>query len=184
MSQFSTQINPIVPSTVAPLHALYTPADQLCYQSSLASPRCCPNAISGDRRPSSTTSLEQITASSWRAALPLCSYVPCAVDWRVALDRIPFVGSSAEDLILAEVGRVLNGVLVGLVSSWEDDANTTCDVVITDSGDRYPQELSSSPSTGPGASETESSEAKMHVLTPPRALPRIRQGRDGVACLG
>jgi len=110
------------------------------------------------------------------------------VDWRVALDRILLVGSGAEDVIPAEVGRVLNGALVGLVSSWGGDGvNANGDVAITDSGS---QELSSSstrqmlpyvqgaqPPTPTSStcfgialvhslSETESSEAEMHVLTP------------------
>ena len=208
-SQFYAQIDPVVPSSVAPLHTLYTPADHRVINllSHLHAVFPTPSREIAD--PSSTTSLEQITATSWRTALPLCSQVPYAVDWRVALDRILLVGSSAEDVIPAEVGCVLNGALVGLVSSWEDGVNANGDMVITDSGNQSSQELSStrqmlpyvqgaplptptsstcfgialirslshsSPSTGPGATETESSEAEMHVLTsvPPTFLKRSR----------
>ena len=172
-SQFYAQIDPVVPSSVAPLHTLYTPADHRVINllSHLHAVFTTPSREIAD--PSGTTSLEQITATSWRTALPLCSQAPYAVDWRVALDRILLVGSGAEDVIPAEVGRVLNGALVGLVSSWEDG-----DVAITDTRQALPYVQGARPPTPTSStcfgialirslSESESSgEAEMHVLTP------------------
>ena len=79
----------------------------------------------------SATSLKQITATSWRTTLPLCSQLPYSVDWQVALDRIIIIGSGAEDVVPAELGCVVNGALVCLVSGWEDgDAVITNQVIV------------------------------------------------------
>ena len=75
------------------------------------------------RLASCLVSLKQITATSWKTTLPLCSQLPYSVDWQVALDRIIIIGSGAEDVVPAELGCILNGALVCLVSSWKDGGN-------------------------------------------------------------
>ena len=132
-SQFYAQLDSVVPS---PLQTLYTPADHRVINllSYLHAVFPAPSRELELSELSSSTSLEQITAISWRTALPLCSQPPYAVDWQVALDRIILVGSGAEDVIPTELGCVLNGALVGLVSSWEDGANANDDAAITESG--------------------------------------------------
>ena len=52
--------------------------------------------------------------TSWRVALPLCFQPPCIVDWKAALDHIILIASGTEDVISAELGRVLNGASVSL----------------------------------------------------------------------
>ncbi|KAF8333007.1 hypothetical protein F5887DRAFT_995172 [Amanita rubescens] len=129
-SQLYAQIEPIVPSSVAPLHTLYTPADDRVINllSHLHAVFPAPSREIVDLS-SSTTSLEQITATSWRTALPLCSQVPYAVDWRVAPDRI----ISRRKWRRGCDSRG-GGALVGLVSSWEDGVNANGNVAIMDSG--------------------------------------------------
>ena len=192
-SQFYAQLDPIVPPAIAPLQTLYTPADHRVINilSYLHAVFPGPSRELEFTELSSATSLEQITATSWRTTLPLCSQLPYAVDWEVALDRIILVGSGAEDVIPTELGCVLNGALVGLVSSWEDGANVNGDAGIQNSesparmpyvqGARPPAPTSStcfgialirsvSPPAGTGAgagtSEVELLGAEMHVLTP------------------
>ena len=135
-SQFYAQLDSIVPPAAAPLQTLYTPADHRIINilSYLHAVFPAPSRQLGLAELSSSTSLEQITATSWRIALPLCSQLPYAVDWQVALDRIILIGSSAEDVIPTELGCVLNGALVGLVSSWEDGENVNGDAAIIESG--------------------------------------------------
>ncbi|KAF8630247.1 hypothetical protein AX15_003024 [Amanita polypyramis BW_CC] len=119
-SEFYAQLDPIVPSLTSPIHTQYTPADHRVINI-LSYLHAHFPAPSHELSELSAISLEQLTATSWRTTLPLCSQLPYAVDWRIALDRIVLVGNGAEDVISAEVGRVLNGALVGLVSSWGDD---------------------------------------------------------------
>ena len=88
--------------------------------------------LSFQRRPASCLAplhLEQIAATSWRITSPLYSH---AVDWQVALNYLILVGSGTEGVIPTELGCVLNGTLVGLVSSWEDGASAS-DAAITES---------------------------------------------------
>ena len=53
---------------------------------------------------SSAISLKQITATSGRTTLPLCSQLPYSVDWQVALDRIILIGGGAENVVPANRG--------------------------------------------------------------------------------
>ncbi|KAJ3496367.1 hypothetical protein NMY22_g19822 [Coprinellus aureogranulatus] len=63
--------------------------------------------------------LRQLTATHWNTALPLVAIPPYNVDASKALDAVVLVGAGAEDVVEGEVGRVLNGALVGLVSCSE-----------------------------------------------------------------
>ncbi len=178
-SQFYAQIKPIVPSSAAPLHTLYTPAGHRVINLLSHLHAVFPTPSREITDPSSTTSLEQITATYWRTALPLCSQVPYAVDWRVALDRILLVGSGAEDVIPAEVG------------SQELSSSSTRQMLPYVQGAQPPTPTSSTCfgiALVHSLSETESSEAEARSYARttcfPQALPRIRQGRDGVTCLG
>jgi len=60
--------------------------------------------------------LDQVTARSWDVSRPLCAVPPYQVDCTVAFDRIILTGSGSEDVVEDEIGRVLNGALVGFVS--------------------------------------------------------------------
>ena len=57
---------------------------------------------------------KQISAASWNT-WPLCSQPPYEVDWAVALDKVTVTGTGSEDVVPAEILRVLNGAVVGLV---------------------------------------------------------------------
>lgn len=59
----------------------------------------------------------QTSATSWDTELPLCAQAPYEVDWTKALDKVFLAGAGAEDVVIPEIGRVLNGAVVGLVSS-------------------------------------------------------------------
>ncbi|KAM6499009.1 hypothetical protein JOM56_006957 [Amanita muscaria] len=137
------QIDPIVLSPASPLHTQYTPADRrviniLSYLHAMFPP------LSPERVEPSTVSLEQTTVTSWRTALPLCSQPPYAVDCQTALDRIVLVGGGTEDVTPAEVGHVLNGALVGIVSSWGADGVINPEKAMEDvQGQPLSQDLSS-----------------------------------------
>jgi polynucleotide 5'-hydroxyl-kinase GRC3/NOL9 len=65
--------------------------------------------------PSRSSDFQQISASSWDTALPLCARPPYEVDWTQALDKVFLTGTGMEDVIPSEIARVLNGAIVGLV---------------------------------------------------------------------
>lgn len=68
--------------------------------------------------------LRQLTASRWSTDLPLCARPPYELTSHLALDRIVLTGAGAEDVVRAELKRVLAGALVALVSApppIEDD---------------------------------------------------------------
>ena len=119
-SQFYAQLDSIVSPAMAPLQTLHTSADHHVFGILSYLHVVFPGP---SHELSSATSLEQIATKFWRTTLPLCSQLPYAVDWQVALDRIVLLGSGAEDVIFGELGSVLNGALVGLVSNWEDGVN-------------------------------------------------------------
>ncbi len=59
----------------------------------------------------------QMGASRWNTGLPLCAQPPYEIMSSLALDRVVLVGAGAEDVVQTELGRVLAGALVALVSS-------------------------------------------------------------------
>jgi polynucleotide 5'-hydroxyl-kinase GRC3/NOL9 len=61
--------------------------------------------------------LRQTLTSQWRTDLPLCARPPYELTSRLALDRIVLTGAGAEDVVRAELWRVLAGALVALVSN-------------------------------------------------------------------
>jgi polynucleotide 5'-hydroxyl-kinase GRC3/NOL9 len=67
--------------------------------------------------PVHTTPLHPITASHWSTDRPLCAQPPYELVSQLALDRIVLTGTGAEDVVRAELARVLVGALVALVSS-------------------------------------------------------------------
>ncbi|KAF8554649.1 hypothetical protein OG21DRAFT_1412116 [Imleria badia] len=60
---------------------------------------------------------KQITATSWDTSLPLCARYPYEVDYTQAFDQAYLTGPGYEDVVPSELTRVLNGAIVGLVSS-------------------------------------------------------------------
>lgn len=66
---------------------------------------------------------EQITALKWEISRPLCAIPPYEVDCGIAFDKIILIGAGSEDVVESEIGRVLNGAVVGLV---------TCEPIVND----------------------------------------------------
>jgi polynucleotide 5'-hydroxyl-kinase GRC3/NOL9 len=67
--------------------------------------------------PIQSTPLGQTTVSRWNTDLPLCAHPPYEIRSSLALDRIVLTGAGAEDVVRTELGRVLAGALVALVSA-------------------------------------------------------------------
>ena len=67
--------------------------------------------------PMHPTPLGQTAASRWNTDLPLCAQPPYEITSSLALDRIVLAGAGAEDVVRTELGRVLSGALVALVSA-------------------------------------------------------------------
>lgn len=61
--------------------------------------------------------LKQVTATRWDTSLPLCARYPYAVDYTQAFDHVYLTGPGYEDVVPSELKRVLNGAIVGLVST-------------------------------------------------------------------
>jgi polynucleotide 5'-hydroxyl-kinase GRC3/NOL9 len=59
--------------------------------------------------------VNQVTVRGWDTAKPLCAIPPYEVDASVALDKVVLTGAGSEDVVPEEVGRVLNGAIVGVV---------------------------------------------------------------------
>ncbi|PPQ88876.1 hypothetical protein CVT25_009111 [Psilocybe cyanescens] len=59
--------------------------------------------------------LEQITATEWETSRPLCAEHPYKVDCSIAFDKVVLTGAGSEDVVEEEIGRVLNGAIVGFV---------------------------------------------------------------------
>lgn len=55
-------------------------------------------------------------AHSWKTTLPLSAQLPYELTLSDALDAVVFCGPGSEDVVSQEVGRVLNGALVALVT--------------------------------------------------------------------
>ncbi len=59
--------------------------------------------------------LDQITAYRWDTSRPLCAVPPVEVDCSLAFDGVVLTGAGSEDVVEDEIGRVLNGAVVGIV---------------------------------------------------------------------
>ncbi|PFH47021.1 hypothetical protein AMATHDRAFT_153153 [Amanita thiersii Skay4041] len=135
--QVHTLLDPIIPSPSNPLHTRYTAADHRALNILSHLHAVLPSPSSPESDPS-ILSLEQLVATSWRTSLSLCSQPPYAVDWTKAIDRIVLVGSGTEDVVPSEVGRVLNGALVAVVTSWGDDMGPPERDLINPNGEDVP----------------------------------------------
>lgn len=71
---------------------------------------------------SAFNNLEQITAHKWEISRPLCAVPPFEVDCGIAFDKVILTGAGNEDVVEEEIGRVLNGAVVGLVA-FDPSAN-------------------------------------------------------------
>lgn len=60
------------------------------------------------------------TVPRWETSLPLCAQPPYEVEVKIALDKVCLAMSGMEDIVPAEIQRVLNGAIVALVESEED----------------------------------------------------------------
>ena len=76
----------------------------LSYFHALFPKHCCPSE------------LDQITAYRWDTSRPLCAVPPFEVDCSLAFDGVALTGAGSEDVVEEEIGRVLNGAIVGLVA--------------------------------------------------------------------
>ncbi|VDC04021.1 unnamed protein product [Peniophora sp. CBMAI 1063] len=66
---------------------------------------------------SSEDATSQRTVLKWDTRLPLCAMPPYELDARTAIREAVLIGAGMEDVVPAEIGRVLNGGLVGLLQS-------------------------------------------------------------------
>lgn len=73
-------------------------------------------------------------ATSWNTTLPLCAQLPYTLDCEAALDRVYLTGAGSEDVIPSEVLRVLNGAIVALVRSDENETDINPVVQESDTG--------------------------------------------------
>ncbi|KAH7903243.1 hypothetical protein BJ138DRAFT_1020945, partial [Hygrophoropsis aurantiaca] len=71
--------------------------------------------------------LSQLTTQSWNTSLPLCACYPYEIDWSQAFDQVVLSGAGYEDVAPSEIGRVLNGAIVGLVGCDENTIPETCE---------------------------------------------------------
>ncbi|KAI0052686.1 hypothetical protein FA95DRAFT_1586574 [Auriscalpium vulgare] len=62
-----------------------------------------------------TTPLRMVSAEAWDTRLPLCAQAPYEVNAALALDEVILTGGGSEDVVPAELLRVLNIAIVGLV---------------------------------------------------------------------
>ena len=126
--------------------------------------------------------LQQICASSWDTVVPLCARPPYEVDWMQGLDNVFLTGAGMEDVIPAEIERVLNGAVVGLISCEPDAIDVEGD--FNQSSKAVPYVQGASPvspfvSACRGLALVRSvspTHTHMHVLTPlpPRLLATVR----------
>jgi len=65
-------------------------------------------------QPSPFTDIESLL--QWNASSPLLAIKPYAVSPRLAFDSIVLSGPGSDDVVLSEIGRVLNGAIVAFVS--------------------------------------------------------------------
>ncbi|TFK53360.1 hypothetical protein OE88DRAFT_1696259, partial [Heliocybe sulcata] len=120
--------------------------------------------------------------SAWNVSLPLCAQPPYKVSLGEAFDRVFLTGAGAEDVVPAEMLRVLNGAIVGLVSCEQgsldvemednpDDPNKNMELPYTQ-GAAPPSPLASH-CHGLALIRGVSGE-RMHILTPVSPLGEAR----------
>ncbi|GLB33144.1 putative mRNA cleavage and polyadenylation factor CLP1 P-loop [Lyophyllum shimeji] len=136
--------------------------------------------------PSPVDELPQLTATTWRTSLPLVAQPPYEVDASRMFDNVVLTGAGTEDVVPTEVGRVLNGAIVGLVACEPGTLDLDMDATETASasagGIPYMQGAappSPATSTCHGLALLRSvspTSAQVHVLTPlpPRLLATAR----------
>lgn len=123
---------------------------------------------------SSSSELQQITATSWDTALPLCAHAPYEVDWTQALDKVYLTGAGAEDVASSEIKRVLNGAIVGLISCEPGAIDMDVDATSSEVTNKVPYSQGSTPvspsiSTCHGIALIRAispSSSHIHLLTP------------------
>ncbi|KZT20555.1 hypothetical protein NEOLEDRAFT_1075377 [Neolentinus lepideus HHB14362 ss-1] len=123
---------------------------------------------------SETSVLASPMVSSWNVSLPLCAQMPYEVALAEAFDRVYVTGAGSEDVIHAELLRVLNGAVVGLLTCDQggldidlDMDDTPNDVIPYTRGAAPPSPLSShccGLALIRGVSETKSG-VHLHILT-------------------
>ena len=132
--------------------------------------------------------LQQVSATSWDTDLPLCARPPYEVDWSTAIDKFVLAGAGMEDVVAAEVKRVLNGAIIGLVSCSPDTIDLGDGA--TSTSDHPVPYFQGSPPPSPLTSNcfglaliraVSPSSTHMHVLTPlsPRFLSKSRVAVKG-----
>ncbi|KAH8115740.1 hypothetical protein DFH11DRAFT_1507371, partial [Phellopilus nigrolimitatus] len=88
-----------------------------------------------------TTTTNPAPLCTWDCRLPLIAHTPYSVSPSTALDSVVLVGAGSEDVVPSEVGRVLNGALVALVSCQPGSV----DVSPSQIGDRLPYSQGADP---------------------------------------
>ena len=74
------------------------------------------HAIFPPALPNTSDALRSYYAISWNTSLPLCAQPPFELTARDAIDDVVLLGPGSEDVVPSEIGRVLNGAVVALVS--------------------------------------------------------------------
>ncbi|KAL0578674.1 Polynucleotide 5'-hydroxyl-kinase grc3, partial [Marasmius crinis-equi] len=70
-------------------------------------------------------SFRQFTAQTWSTSLPLLAQPPYEVDVQKAIESVHLIGAGSEDVVKEEINRVLNGAIVGLISSEIGNTSTS-----------------------------------------------------------
>ncbi|KAL0948905.1 hypothetical protein HGRIS_009014 [Hohenbuehelia grisea] len=132
----------------------------------------------------SSTILDQATATSWDVSRPLCARAPYEVDSATAFDGVILTGPGSEDVVPSELERVLNGAIVGLVSCDSDALEMSMDAPVPidpSTSIRIPY-LPGAPPPAPSSSachglalvrSVSPQLAELHILTP---IPAARLG--------
>ena len=81
------------------------------------------HAIFPPSPPSPLPPFRQQTVASWSTQLPLLAIPPIELECSKTLDKVFLVGAGMEDVVEVEIGRVLNGAIVALVSSELDSSS-------------------------------------------------------------
>ncbi|KAF9442907.1 hypothetical protein P691DRAFT_738484 [Macrolepiota fuliginosa MF-IS2] len=111
----TTNVHILEPAPLSILSTNYTPADHrtislLSYFYATFSPPAPPSRFTDVNQ-----TFEQVTACGWDTTHPLCAIPPYEVDIHAAFDQIVLTGAGSEDVVPEELGRVLNGALIGFV---------------------------------------------------------------------